>query len=257
MKMTQSSRIIIIGDIHGCLEEFNELLEQLKIVKTDRVFCIGDLIDRGPDSVSVVKRCVDLSKQCQFKLILGNHEEKFLRFIHHLETKTGLENQMKGTEEFPHLLERLDAVDIELMRNAYYSYSLKEENITLLHGGISTNVKFPFPVTYQFSEHSPKTFKGLDLVTKVRYLNPEGKFVSLNEETEKDSYWAKVYDGSFGQIYFGHQPFLQDTPKEFAHATCIDTGCVFGGWLSAVIIENGETKYLSVKAKKKYSEKQL
>jgi hypothetical protein len=64
--MINQNRIIIIGDIHGCILEFNELLEQLRITDTDQVFCIGDLIDRGPDSVSVVKRCVELSKQCQF-----------------------------------------------------------------------------------------------------------------------------------------------------------------------------------------------
>jgi predicted phosphodiesterase len=255
--MITENRIIIIGDIHGCILEFNELLEQLRITDTDQVFCIGDLIDRGPDSVSVVNRCVELSKLCDFKLILGNHEEKFLRYLNHIEKKTGLENQMKGTEEFPLLLENLDSADIELIKNAYYSFSLKQENITLLHGGISTSVKFPFPETYQYEVHSPKIFKGLDLVTKVRYLNPEGKFVSLNEETEQDSYWAELYDGSFGHIYFGHQPFMQETPKEFSHATGLDTGCVFGGWLSAVILENGESKYFGVKAKQQYSEKRL
>ena len=142
--MITQNRIIIIGDIHGCILEFNELLDQLRITDTDQVFCIGDLIDKGPDSASVVKRCVELSKQCQFKLILGNHEEKFLRYLNHIEKKTGLENQMKGTEEFPLLIEKLDSNDIQLIKSAYYSFSLNMENITLLHGGISTNVKFPF-----------------------------------------------------------------------------------------------------------------
>ena len=251
--MINQNRIIIIGDIHGCILEFDELLDQLRITDADQVFCIGDLIDRGPDSVSVVKRCVELSKFCNFKLILGNHEEKFLRYLNHIEKKTGLENQMKGTEEFPLLLEKLDSTDIELIKNAYYSFSLNQENITLLHGGISTNVKFPFPETYQYEVHSPKMFKGLDLVTKVRFLNSEGKFVSLNEETEKDSYWADVYDGSFGHIYFGHQPFMQETPKEFSHATGLDTGCVFGGWLSSCLVESSKKKYIVYKSNNQYA----
>jgi error-prone DNA polymerase len=91
------------------------------------------------------------------------------------------------------------------------------------------------------------------LTNSVRYLTPDGKFVSLNEEGPEDAYWAEVYDGSYGHVYFGHQPFMQETPKEFSHATSLDTGCVYGGWLSAVIIENGNKRYVSVKAKEAYS----
>lgn len=251
--MMNQNRLIIIGDIHGCISEFNALLEELRITDTDQVFCIGDLIDRGPDSVSVVQRCVELTTVCDFKLILGNHEEKFLRYLNHLEKNTGLENELKGIHEFPLLVDRLHEKEIAFIKGAYFSYWLKQEKIMLLHGGISTNIQFPFPETYQYSVHSPKMFKGLDLVTKVRFLNPSGTFVSLHEETEQDAYWAEVYEGAFGHIYFGHQPFMQETPKEFSHATGLDTGCVFGGWLSAVIIEHGTKRYVSVKAKEAYS----
>jgi predicted phosphodiesterase len=251
--MNLNNRLIIIGDIHGCIIELNELLDQLNLNSTDTIFFIGDLIDRGPDSVAVVKRCSDLSLNYNIKLILGNHEEKFLRYLHHIENKTGQEKQMKGTDEFEALIKGIGKQEIDFLQSAYYSFALKEEKITLLHGGTSTHVKFPFPETYSYLEHSPKKLKGIDLITKVRYLNPEGKFVSLNEETDADRYWAEVYDGSFGHIYFGHQPFIHDTPKEFAYATCLDTGCVFGGWLSATIIENENKSFISVKAKETYS----
>jgi hypothetical protein len=132
------------------------------------------------------------------------------------------------------LLSGLSKEGLDLIRSACYSIYLREENITLLHGGIFPLPKFPFPETYCYETHNPKELKGLDMITKIRYLSPEGKFVGLNEETETDRYWAETYDGSFGHIYFGHQPFLQDSPKEFPFATCLDTGCVFGGWLSAV-----------------------
>ena len=64
-----------------------------------------------------------------------------------------------------------------------------------------------------------------------------------------------MYNGSYGYIYFGHQPFMQELPENFVNATGLDTGCVFGGWLSAVIIENGNKSFISVKAKETYSVK--
>ena len=253
--MEKPGRIIIIGDVHGCLDELNELCLQLSLEKGDSVYSIGDLIDRGPDSAGVVNFCAELGKICNFRLVLGNHEEKFLRWLHHIENKTGMESQMKGTDEFPDLLSGLSAEGLDLIRSACYSIYLKDENITLLHGGISAQPKFPFPETYCYGIHNPKDLKGLDLITKIRYLNPEGKFVSINEETAEDHYWAEVYDGSFGQIFFGHQPFIQETPEQFSHATCLDTGCVFGGWLSAVVLENGIREYVSVKGKEAYAVK--
>jgi hypothetical protein len=246
-------RRIIIGDVHGCIDELEELIYTLNINTSDSIFFIGDLIDRGPDSVAVVKKCYALSIDYEVKLILGNHEEKFLRYLHHIENKTGLENEMSGIDEFPKLLSELNRDEIDFIKNAYYSFAFEEEKITLLHGGISNQVKFPFPKTYQYGVVNPKQLKGLDLITKVRFVSPDGKFVGLNEETEADKYWAEVYDGNFGHIYFGHQPFMQQNPKAFAHATCLDTGCVFGGWLSAVVIENDNKSFVSIKAKETYS----
>lgn len=253
--MTTTGRLIIIGDIHGCIREFEELIEQIKIVSSDTLYFIGDLIDRGPDSAAVVKRCFELTSQCHVQLILGNHEEKFLRWLHHVENKTGVESSMSGTQEFPGLVASLNDLELDWLKGAYYSLFIKEEGLTLLHGGISNNPAFHFPENYRYGEHSPKDLKGLELITKLRYLTPNGKFVSINEETEADRYWAEVYEGSFGHIFFGHQPFLQETPKEFAHATDLDTGCVFGGWLSAVVIENGNRRFISVKANETYAQK--
>lgn len=75
-------RNIIIGDVHGCLDELKELINKLELSSADHLFFIGDLIDKGPDSVGVVKYVYELSKLYSTVLILGNHEEKFLRFLY-------------------------------------------------------------------------------------------------------------------------------------------------------------------------------
>jgi serine/threonine protein phosphatase 1 len=251
--MSKTGRIIIVGDVHGCIRELDELLGLLKITSSDSLYFLGDLIDRGPYPASVVSRCRQMSNECAVYLVLGNHEEKFLRWLQHCSDNTGMQLQMKSTEEFPALLKGLANSDIEFLQGAYYSLALKEENITLLHGGIFLSPKFPFPETYRYDMHSSKELKGLDLVTKIRYISTDGKFVSFNENKSADHYWADLYDGSYGHIFFGHQAFLQNTPKEFPHATCLDTGCVYGGWLSAVVLKDGLKTYLSIQSKKRYS----
>ena len=62
----------VIGDIHGYSETFNQLIEKLNLTEKDVVVCLGDLIDKGPDSFEVLKT-VDQSKQ--IFSIRGNHEE--------------------------------------------------------------------------------------------------------------------------------------------------------------------------------------
>lgn len=94
----------IIGDVHGCIDELQELIQQLAPASDDQLIFIGDLIDRGPDSSAVVRQVVQWSKQLNVKLILGNHEEKFLRYVQHIKEGNDIEKQMKHINEFPHLL---------------------------------------------------------------------------------------------------------------------------------------------------------
>ena len=72
------------------------------------------------------------------------------------------------------------------------------------------------------------------------------------KEEEEDPFWAESYDGRFGTVVFGHQAFGE--AKFFNHAVGIDTGCVYGNKLSAIIFEN-ETmapSVISVNSKKIY-----
>ena len=227
---------IIIGDVHGCLLELNQLLLELAPTEHDHLIFIGDLIDRGPDSAGVVERVVELSVRHRVSLILGNHEEKFLRYRRHRAAGKGVERQMLGTEEFPMLMERLQSIHFEFLENAYYTLHLPEYRTLLVHGGIPGQVKFPLPATYRYGEHAPRDYPGLDLLTKTRFLDENGSFVALNEQKPQDQFWAETYDGRYGHVVFGHEPFMEAAPKEFPFATGVDTGCVYGGKLSALVL---------------------
>ena len=73
-------RIFAIGDIHGCCNTFEKLLsEKLAIQKSDKIYCIGDYIDRGKDSKGVIDLIINLQiKGYQVYTIRGNHEQMML-----------------------------------------------------------------------------------------------------------------------------------------------------------------------------------
>ena len=247
-------RNIIIGDVHGCLDELKELINKLELVSTDHLFFIGDLIDKGPDSVGVVKYVYELSKLYSTVLILGNHEEKFLRFIQHINDASGIEKEMTGIDKFHDLYKKLNDEELRFLKDAYYCLHLPDLNALILHAGVLPNSPITLPASYGYntdlSAHQKKT---LSLLNKTRFISSSGKFIARDQESNQDFFWAEIYDGRWGHIYFGHQPFVQLGPKQFTNATGIDNGCVFGGWLTAVEISTDGVRYISIPANKNYA----
>ena len=75
------SRIIAIGDIHGCAQALKRLLRELQPNQDDLVVPLGDYIDRGPDSKGVIDQLLVLESQTTLKPILGNHEEMMIGVV--------------------------------------------------------------------------------------------------------------------------------------------------------------------------------
>lgn len=73
----------VIGDIHGCAEELSYLLEALPLGPADRLIFLGDYVDRGPDSKSVISLLIEWRQRAPQELIFlkGNHEDMFLSFL--------------------------------------------------------------------------------------------------------------------------------------------------------------------------------
>lgn len=66
-------RTIFIGDVHGCLEELKEMVKALGVGSSDRVICLGDLVNKGPDSIGVIRYVYSSG----FKSVVGNHDLKY------------------------------------------------------------------------------------------------------------------------------------------------------------------------------------
>jgi len=190
------------------------------------------------------------------RYLLGNHEEKQIRWERHEKKRreSGKKNPMKHVEDYQGLA---DGVLSWLKNHAELFLTIEAggKKFLLVHGGIEPRMR-SLPKTSKPFELSRKEKSYAWNVLRTRYVNPRGHMVMLGEETSEDRYWPEVYDGRFGHVIFGHQPFLdRPSPVEYEHATAIDLGCVYGSYLCAYIIdgETGETSYLSVKAKDKYA----
>src|SRR4051812_19318511 len=68
------ARAIIVGDAHGCADEFAQLLAQCAVSARDRVYCVGDLLGKGPDERGVIALCRRYGVRC----VVGNWDEKLL-----------------------------------------------------------------------------------------------------------------------------------------------------------------------------------
>ena len=71
-------RTLAIGDIHGCDRALDTLLAEVNVHAEDTVVVLGDVVDRGPGTMQVIDRLLELRQQCQLYFIMGNHEEMLL-----------------------------------------------------------------------------------------------------------------------------------------------------------------------------------
>jgi serine/threonine protein phosphatase 1 len=78
-----SSRVLAIGDIHGCDTALETLLGQLQITGHDTVVLLGDIVDRGPGTRQVIERLMDLKSECRLHFVMGNHEQMLLSALDH------------------------------------------------------------------------------------------------------------------------------------------------------------------------------
>ena len=250
------NRTIIIGDVHGCAQELETLLAQVDVARDDHVVSVGDLLDKGPDSAGAVRVLRELRESgVQVTLVRGNHEERHERFRRNEAeaARTGKANPMARLEELRAAAVGLTAADIEFLESAVPVLHLPEHEAVVVHAGIlPTHTTLPAS-TAGLSSRDRKT---LEKVYRVRYVNPNGEEVVLGKETPADRYWAELYDGRFGHIYFGHEPFhTRPEPVEFPHATALDLGAVYGNVLAAaILVGKARATFATVPALARYHE---
>ncbi len=236
------SRTAIIGDVHGALGPLEALVDRLAPEAGDHLVFAGDLVDKGPDSVGVVRfiRALDAGAPFDVTLVEGNHEERHRRYHANKTARPAVAYAMAAASwDLPALDLALSPADRAFLARAVPFLRLPEWNVLVVHGGIPGNMT-DFPESPEAADAlTGKARSFFRQVLRTRYLEAEtGRFRAYGNEQPGDPFWAERYDGRFGHVVFGHQPFLGG-PACYRHATGVDTAAVHGGALTALVLPGG------------------
>jgi len=215
------NRIIIYGDLHGCVEEFKNLRAKITPISDSKEIIIGDILDRGPHSNKLLKYVRENNISC----ILGNHEYKYLRYKKHQDNfeKTGKKNPMTLSDEKLKIYNNLTSEDFEYLKSL--PFFIKIDKLTLVHAGLTNKIDL---------DTAKK--KELEKVLWIRTLDENQKTLSLSDDNPNAKFWSEYYNGNQGIVVYGHEPFQEVKIDKYSFG--IDTGCVYGNKLTALIISD-------------------
>jgi predicted phosphodiesterase len=211
-------RTIIVGDVHGCSDELQLLLRRCGYAKGDRVVIAGDLVAKGPDSQGVVQ----FARENGVLAVLGNHDAFALAHRHE-----GAAPSQQGRRSY---IASLQAADWEYLQGLPLYLRLGavkpgERDVLVVHAGLVPGV----PLDRQKREH----------VLSLRSIDGTGEPTS---RLLVHFPWAARWQGP-ERLVFGHDAVrgLQQWPL----ALGLDTGCVYGRLLTALILPEGELVQLA------------
>jgi len=206
----------IIGDIHGCFTELDKLLSS--IPSNDKLLFLGDYVDRGLHSFNVIERI--LLEKHRSVYLLGNHEEMMIDFLKN--------NGDKRDHYWLHIhnggKETLDSYSLNI--NSNFS------DIPVSHQEFLSNLNLYYEDDNFIAVHA-----GIRVTEDINMENQkkEDLLWIRNEWILNEFKWTGKH------IYYGHTSsymFSENTSfKEFIRgkkSTGLDTGCVYGGYLSAI-----------------------
>lgn len=213
-----SGRTIIVGDVHGCARELASLLETVAVTDDDRVVMVGDTVVRGPDPAGVLR----ILREVGARSVRGNHENRLIRFRRLHPTKIGTspaERRLRENIFLRRTADRLSDEDWAYVETMPLWLDLPEHELRIVHAGVMPGVEI---------ENQTER-----VLMYLRRLDEAG---GPSERNDGGELWAQQYEGP-PHICFGHNALvgLQFAPW----ATGLDTGCVYGHELTALVLPEG------------------
>jgi bis(5'-nucleosyl)-tetraphosphatase (symmetrical) len=228
-------RLIAIGDPHGCIDELQELVKKVDFQPTkDDLYILGDFVDRGPDSAGVVR----LARELGAKGVMGNHDIKQVAYRQRKATRKDIPSRKLKTYE------SLTEADWKYLEELAPFYWLENDWI-LVHAG--------------FEAHEVFYRQQVDTICRVRWLRPDGRHCGNAKKLPGTVHWAERWEGP-QSVVFGHivhdlkEPYVHE-PKPGVFCYGIDTGCCYGGRLTALVFP--QLEFVQVDAKSNYGNRWL
>ncbi len=256
------SKIYAVGDVQGCAPSLKALVK--KLPKKSKMIFLGDLVNRGPDSLGALRQLKTLQESGRAECILGNHD------LHLLAIDAGL-RKTKGLDTVDNILKAPDRKElIHWIRNR--PMALSNGKVLTVHAGIlpqwdlQQTIECAQEVEKALRSRSYKQFlanmygntpnqwsrslKGYDrlriitnALTRMRFCTPSGKMEFESKEGLEDGPkgyipWFKVPKRKTADtlVYFGHWSTLGLLRNH--NVIGLDTGCVWGGKLTAMEVSN-------------------
>jgi protein phosphatase len=237
----------IIGDIHGCFDELMELVGTLGYTVQDtsddgvryavthpagrKIVLLGDLVDRGPNTPGVMRLVMSIVRSGTGLCVAGNHDVKLARALkgRNVQVTHGLAESL---EQFKNESEDFRREVTDFMENLRSHYVLDEERLVVAHAGMKEEMQGRASrAVREFALFGETTGETDEFGLPVRYP------------------WAQEYRGR-SMVVYGHTPV--PVPEWVNHTINVDTGCVFGGALTA--LRYPERELVSVPARRTYYE---
>ncbi len=198
-------KTLVIGDIHGCYVELNNLLERAGLASEDAIIALGDIVDRGPETPEVLEF---FRQQANTRSLMGNHERKHIR-SYRREIKPALSQLISKSQlgtAYPEAVAFMDT----------FPTFIEMPEAILVHGYLEPGV----PLAEQFPTVLCGTMGG-EHYLYARYDKP----------------WYELYERD-KPVLFGHHDHLKNG-QPFIYqdrAFGLDTSCVLGKTLTGLIL---------------------
>ena len=259
MNDNHAMALYLIGDVQGCNDALGHLLEKLQFSPSrDTLFLLGDLVNRGPDSLGVLRRVMALGSSAQ--CLLGNHD------LHLLAMHLGLHPLKRGDT----VQDILQAPDRDALMHwlRHQSMALQQDGVLMVHAGVLPQWSVTQTLQLagevegvlrsegwadfiaQMYGNQPAQWRDelqgierlrvvVNALTRLRFCTPEGEmeFAHHRGLDETPSGYLPWFDVPGRQtaphtVAFGHWSALK--PLQRSDVLEMDTGCVWGGCLSAL-----------------------
>jgi bis(5'-nucleosyl)-tetraphosphatase (symmetrical) len=265
-----------VGDIQGCLDALKALLDEVKFTSADTLWVAGDLVNRGPNSLETLRFIKSLGDQS--KVVLGNHDL-------HLLALHAKDAQLEPSNTLAPILAAHDKVPLLawLQQQPLLQYDAAFDTV-MTHAGVPPcwNLQQAQQYAKELQDvlQSPQAslffqamygnhpdlwhhdLKGMDrwrcitnYFTRMRFITPDGKLdlthngkldLTTNESNSLMP-WFNLPGAVTCRQVFGHWAALEgETGKD--HVINLDMGCVWGGRLKLICLENGQCYSVSCKA---------